>query len=128
MLDRGPERAWVSTLAAVVLTAAGCAVSNGFLPMPEQLANSGLVSTDTDMSALRRGRALVVTRCADCHRMYWPHEYSSEEWRHFARSMGELASMRKTQIRDLQLYLQGGSSHRQGIIQRAGSSCRDPAR
>lgn len=92
-------------MAAALIGFAGCASSLNTLPTPQQLDALGAVPDGVDARALRRGRALVVTACAECHKLYWPHAYRPEAWRPLARKMGRLASLSRRQIADLELYL-----------------------
>ncbi len=88
----------VALLVATMLT--GCATISGTALTSEQMAAQGI-----DEMAMRRGRAIAVTSCAECHRFYWPREYSPEEWPGIARDMGGQASLSKAQIANLELYL-----------------------
>ena len=99
-------------IAALVTVVAlvGCADTASQLPTPEQLAEHGAVPTEADISALRRGRALLVTECARCHRLYWPKEYPPEQWKGLVRKYGRLASLSARQTEDLELYLRVASA------------------
>ncbi len=78
----------------------GCATSPGAGVADEQMAAAGV-----DTKAVRRGRALAVTGCAECHRFFWPHEYSEEEWRGIIPKMSARAGLSESQSSDLGLYL-----------------------
>lgn len=93
----------VAATAAVV--AAACATSSGSLPTAEQLLHPVQAGADENTEALNRGRALLVTQCATCHRLYWPREYSPEEWEGIIRKMGRSASLSKGQIEEIQAYM-----------------------
>lgn len=58
-----------------------------------------------DRETLRRGRALAVTECAGCHRIYWPEEFSPNQWSDIAQNMGRRASLTTSQTEDLRAYL-----------------------
>jgi hypothetical protein len=92
----------------VAAVLAGCATSAGTLPTPGQLASGA------DMASLRRGRALAVTDCTSCHRLYWPREYQPDEWPRIVREMAGLMSLSKTQVRDLTLYFRAASQAEHG--------------
>jgi uncharacterized protein with PIN domain len=77
----------------------GCATTSEPVLTSEQMAARGI-----DEAAMRRGRALAMTECTECHRYYWPHEYSVEQWRGIVKKMGKRASLSKSQIEDLELY------------------------
>ena len=92
--------------AAAVLAFLAAALLIGCATMSEPgLTSERMAAAGVDEAAMRRGRALAVTTCAECHRFYWPHEYSAEEWPGIARKMGNRASLSKSQVDDLVLYL-----------------------
>jgi len=76
-----------------------CATTSGPALTDEQMAELGV-----DEALLARGRALAVTECAECHRFYWPREYSSAEWPNIIKKMGDRASLRRSDIEALELY------------------------
>lgn len=96
------------TLAAVgaagALWFAGCA-GGPIVPTPEQLAAAGAVPRDADMAALARGRAIYLTECGACHRLFAPGDYSPQEWTRIVGRMAPRASLDGRQAADLALYL-----------------------
>ncbi len=97
----------------VVFLSLRCSAS-GSLLQPEQLVERGAVTPGTDLEALRRGRALAVTECTGCHRLYWPNEYSPKEWPGIVRKMGARSSLSDSQTRDLESYYVSASQAAQG--------------
>jgi len=89
----------VLVLSGAVALLMSCATASGPAMTGEQMAAAGV-----DGASMRSGRILAVTECAECHRFYWPHEYSPEEWPAITRKMGGRASLSKSQIKDLELY------------------------
>jgi len=87
----------------------GCAASNRQLPMPDQLAEQGVIHEKSGPVVLSQGRALAVTECAGCHRFYWPHEYSPDSWPGIIKKMGDLASLNEKQIKSLEFYFVAAS-------------------
>ena len=87
----------------------GCLAASRTLPTPEDLLETSAVPHDADPQALRRGRALAVTSCASCHRLYWPEEYPPETWNPIVDRMAPLASLNTKQRADLLAYLQAAS-------------------
>ncbi len=77
----------------------GCATTGEPALTAESMAAEGI-----DEAGLRRGRVLAVTGCAECHRFYWPHEYSPEEWPGIVKKMGNRASLSSEQTDDVELY------------------------
>jgi uncharacterized protein with PIN domain len=63
-----------------------------------------MAAQGADEAALRRGRALAMTECTECHRYYWPHEYSAEQWRGIVKKMGKRASLSSAQTEAVELY------------------------
>lgn len=58
---------------------------------------------------LERGRMLAVTECSDCHRQYWPVEYSVDEWPGIIVRMGRRASLDPEDVADLRVYFDHAS-------------------
>jgi len=91
--------------AAVVGGLSGCATGKASLPTADALGAAGALPGGTDMDALRRGRAILVTECANCHRLFLPAEYSPEQWGGIVKRMANRASLGDDQAADLELYL-----------------------
>jgi mono/diheme cytochrome c family protein len=91
--------------AGVVGGLSGCAAGKASIPTADALGAAGALPRGTDLDALRRGRAVLVTECAACHRLFLPHEYSPEQWRGIVKRMANRASLGKDQAADLELYL-----------------------
>jgi mono/diheme cytochrome c family protein len=87
----------------------GCAAGKASIPTADELGAAGALPRGTDLDALRRGRAVLVTECATCHRLFLPHEYSTEQWRGIVKRMGARASLSEDQAADLLLYLSSAS-------------------
>ena len=68
-------------------------------------ADAGALPGGTDIDALRMGRAILVTECANCHRLFLPAEYSPEQWGGIVKRMANRASLGEDQAADLELYL-----------------------
>ncbi len=87
----------------------GCAAGKASIPTADALGAAGGLSGGTDAAALRRGRAVFVTECAACHRLFLPAEYSPEQWRGIVKRMSARASLSGDQAADLYLYLSTAS-------------------
>ncbi len=83
----------------------GCAYIGSTFPTAGTLA----ASSSSDPAVLRRGRALYLTGCTGCHRLYKPHEFPAQSWAPIAEDMGGRASLGPEQIRDLKEYLTAAS-------------------
>lgn len=94
---------------AVAAGGAGCAGGRASIPTAEELYAAGALPRGMEIDTMRRGRAIFVTECGACHRLYLPGEYSPEEWRPIARRMGERASLGADQVADLEAYLSAAS-------------------
>ena len=102
-----------ATAIGISVVLSGCATTSMTLPTAAQLTASGAVPAGTDTQALRRGRALAVTECAGCHRFYWPGEHTAEQWPSIVRKMGNLASLNRRQIEDMELYFLAASQRQE---------------
>jgi hypothetical protein len=92
----------------IIFLAAGisaCAAGKTSIPTADEIRASGALPAGTDLDALRRGRAIMVTECTSCHRLFLPDEYSPEQWRGIAKRMSARASLSGGQAADLELYL-----------------------
>ncbi|MBI5420579.1 MAG: hypothetical protein HZA60_10855 [Deltaproteobacteria bacterium] len=98
--------AWALVIA---LAGPGCAGPRTSVPTAEELSAAGALSRAMDVDAMRRGRAIFVTECAACHRLYLPAEYPPEEWRGIVKRMAVRASLGGDQAADLLLYLSAAS-------------------
>ncbi|MBP2678997.1 MAG: diheme cytochrome c [Deltaproteobacteria bacterium] len=83
----------------------GCAAGKTSIPTADELGGAVDLPRGTDLDALRRGRAVLVTECATCHRLFLPHEYPQEQWRGIVKRMAGRASLGREQAADLELYL-----------------------
>jgi len=95
--------------AGVVGGLSGCAAGKASIPTADALGAAGALPRGTDLDALRRGRAVLVTECATCHRLFLPAEYSPEQWGGIVRRMAARASLSGEQATDLELYLKAAS-------------------
>ena len=84
---------------------AGCAAGKAAIPTADELYAGGAPPVGADLDALRRGRAIYVTECAACHKLFPPKDYSPEQWRVFVRRMAPRASLSGNQAADLLVYL-----------------------
>jgi mono/diheme cytochrome c family protein len=103
----GALSAGIFIVAVLALAAgiAGCAAGKTSIPTAEDLHAAGALPRGADLDALRRGRAILVTECAACHRLFLPDEYSPERWRGIVKRMAGRASLAEDQAADLLRYL-----------------------
>jgi mono/diheme cytochrome c family protein len=101
-----------SALLALVGGAAGlsgCAAGKASIPTADDLSAVGVLPKGADPEALQRGRAILVTECGVCHRLFLPAEYSPEQWGGIVKRMAARASLSGDQAADLLLYLSSAS-------------------
>jgi hypothetical protein len=96
-------------IAVVAGGLSGCAAGKASIPAADELVVAGGLSGETEVAALRRGRALLVTDCATCHRLFLPSEYSPEQWGGIVKRMSLRASLSAEQSADLERYLKAAS-------------------
>jgi mono/diheme cytochrome c family protein len=87
----------------------GCAAGRASIPTAEELYSAGALPKGADREALQRGRAILVTECATCHRLFLPAEYTPEQWGGIVKRMAARASLSGDQAADLELYLKAAS-------------------
>ncbi|MBI5583711.1 MAG: hypothetical protein HY892_07790 [Deltaproteobacteria bacterium] len=104
-----PTGARLSVLLAVFFGLATCAASFDSLRLPEQLVERGVVPQGVSIESLRRGRALALAECKECHRFRLPDEYPPGAWPGIVRDMGAQASLNDGQIGDLEAYFVSAS-------------------
>jgi len=83
----------------------GCAATKASLPAAAEHSAAGSLNGGADAESLRRGRAIFVTECAACHRLFSPGDYSPDQWRGIIPRMVRRASLSAGQAADLELYL-----------------------
>jgi hypothetical protein len=95
------------TLALTLAFLVGCAVTAGHaIPDAESLA----AVTGEDLDTLRRGRASYVRSCAECHRLYFPGEYTPAEWDRIAPEMGDRAGLGGRETAELTTFLRAAAA------------------
>ena len=92
----------MSSLAAILQN---CATTSWSMPTAERLVELGIVGPDANLESLNRGRVMAIMDCRECHRQYWPQEFTPKRWPRLTHNMGRLASMRTEQIDDLRSYM-----------------------
>lgn len=101
---------------ALIAFLTGCAVSTKLLPTPEQLVSHKSMVNNSEIESLQRGRDLAIRECAVCHLMFWPSEFSREEWPEIIRSMGNRASLDMSQVEDIEKYFAAASESRKDPV------------
>jgi hypothetical protein len=73
----------------------------GTIPLPEQDAKAA--------------RKLYTSKCARCHKLYDPANYSDSEWRTWMDKMNRKAKLKPDQVELLLRYLDGIRTHNQSV-------------
>ncbi len=97
----------VALTAGIGLTAGVCRQSA--LPTEKQLLASGATSVSQHYCSVQRGRALAITDCASCHRLFFPCEYPPAVWPSIVQAMGRKANLSNRQIGDMTRYMVAAS-------------------
>ncbi len=84
---------------------AGCGAPSMSLPTAEQLV-AHEVAGNVDPGTLKRGRALALKDCSNCHRFYYPEEYPPQAWPKIIRSKGKRLLLNRKQTEELLHYFQ----------------------
>jgi len=95
---------YILVFSLMLILIAACTITTRSLPTADQLAKYQGSDIKVDVNTLRRGRALAVTNCADCHRFFYPEEYSNGEWPEIIRDMAKMSSLNNKQIEDVMYY------------------------
>ena len=109
-MKNGIKSRWLRLLPVLVvaLQCAAC-VGNRYMVLPEDLVTMDAKIENHDVGSLRRGMVISQTECVDCHRIYWPAEFSADRWQGIARKMGRRAGLDRRQVEDMRFYLQSAS-------------------
>ena len=96
-------RGHVLVVGLLSVVVGACSSARYTFPTAEQLGATGRFDEE-QVRSLESGRTLAVVECADCHRMYWPAEYTAAEWPRILSDMGRRASLSEDEVNDLELY------------------------
>jgi len=116
----------VALTAGVGLTAGVCRWTA--LPTEKQLLAGGSANVSGHYCSVRRGRALVVSDCTGCHRLFFPCEYPPGVWASIVQDMGRKANLSPRQIGDMTRYMvaasrmtrhRAGTGRLQGVLEQA---------
>ncbi len=93
---------------AIIAIIAACSadLSGGAFPPAEALLSS---DAGPEVRLLRRGRAVAMTQCAQCHRVHYPKEYAPAEWPAITARMARLAGLSGDDGKALAAYLKAAS-------------------
>ncbi len=69
----------------------------------------GALELEADPETLERGRALAISNCAECHRLYAPHEHSPSAWIRIVQSKSEYTSLTVGELTDIARYYANAS-------------------
>ena len=69
----------------------------------------GALELESDPETLERGRSLALNNCAECHRLYAPHEHSPSDWIRIVQSKSEFTSLTTGELMDIARYYANAS-------------------
>lgn len=102
------ERGAVVLLVGAAL-AVGCESTGWRLPTAEELVAPG-AADEAKAEVLRRGRALMVTRCTACHPFYPPVRHAPQAWPEILRSQhSRRLSLTKEDLAAIEAYIVAAS-------------------
>ncbi len=95
---------WITAGTVVVMATNGCSPQ---IPRvtPELVAIAVQRDATTTPELLENGRAIYLNRCASCHDLSAPDEFSEREWRSQVRKMAPKARINNTQQTKLLAFL-----------------------
>jgi cytochrome c5 len=96
----------------------GCALGGARLPTAADLLSSDGEPVEANAEALQEGRSVFLKDCAECHRYYWPEEYTPTEWRALLPEMGDRTGLGDDELRALTLYLATASDFIRAMARR----------
>jgi hypothetical protein len=90
----------VAVLAALLLALAAC---SGGIPRvtPELVAHARDTWPDMDAPRLDAARSLYIARCAGCHQLYRPIDYSASRWPKLMERMAQKSKLTPDQGEEL---------------------------
>jgi hypothetical protein len=97
----------ISTVLLLILVAASCASVGGQRTVPT--ADRVATASGMDPDALLNGRGLYTRNCMDCHRQYFPEEYTPAAWKSIIPAMGDRAGLSELETHNVLLFLSEAS-------------------
>lgn len=92
-----------------VLIAIGCATAV-VQPTREDVTWASGLWPETTLEDLQRGRTLYVGKCAGCHHLHRPDEYSADRWRTLVDEMRKEAKVSEEEGALILKYLSAAST------------------
>jgi mono/diheme cytochrome c family protein len=96
-------------LLLLVLIAIGCATAV-VQPTREDVTWASTLWPETTLEDLQRGRTLYVGKCAGCHHLHRPDEYSADRWRTLVDEMRKEAKVSEAEGALILKYLSAAST------------------
>ncbi len=87
----------------VTITLVSCA--NYVLPTASELKKYDMLAENMDITALERGRPVMVQNCVECHRLIYPEELPTAAWDEVLPSMIRKADLQAQDMKDIQAYV-----------------------
>lgn len=96
-------------LFGTIVLIAGCSFNTASPPKAKVFKSPARLYKAVDAEKFQEGRTLAVTRCAQCHRFFYPNEFSKEEWRKILNRKAQRLALRQRQVESLKLYFQASN-------------------
>lgn len=112
-MERRTFRIWMG-LALLVGAAAGCAAALDH-PTSQDAEWASARWPNTSLADLQHGRALYVEKCAGCHNLPLPAQYSPEEWEGYVEYMTADAKLTKDEQSAITRYVTAASARARGV-------------
>ena len=116
-MDRRTFRVWIG-LALLVGVAAGCAAALDH-PTHQDVDWASERWGETSLAELQHGRELYVEKCAGCHNLPLPAQYSPEEWEGYVEYMTADAKLTKDEQIAITRFVTAASARARGIPPKA---------
>jgi len=87
---------------AILLVCAACSTAL-YLP------NTGNVVSGANISQLKMGRQLYISKCSSCHTLLLPEKHSPEEWQNWMDKMSDRAKVSTSEKTVILKYLTKGN-------------------
>jgi hypothetical protein len=81
----------IMVISSLLLSA--CVSLQNLQPTPEEVAMVQATKPDVTLEALQSGCQLYIQKCANCHRVYYPANYTATEWQHLLPKMFKKAKI-----------------------------------
>ena len=115
------QRIRIGVLLLGWVAAIGCAATVGHPTARDAEWASARWSSTTTLEDLQKGRAAYVQKCAGCHNLHTPEQYSPQEWEGYVAYMTEDAKLTPEEQVLITRFLTSASARLRGVEAIAGA-------